>query len=79
MNGRSEGAAWMEQVQHAVSGPVPAIIVLILSALLVLALLTLVARNRSLRLQLAGYGGGAETAAPRTAGAPLADPTKYNY
>jgi hypothetical protein len=71
MNGRWEGAAWMEQVQHAISGPTPAIMALGLSALLVLALLTLAARNRSLRLQLAG--GGIETVAPRTAGAPLAD------
>jgi hypothetical protein len=73
MNGRSEGAAWMEQIQHAISGPTPAIIALGLSALLMLALLTLAARNRSLRLQLTGHGG-IETGAPQTAGAPLANP-----
>ena len=66
MNGRVETAAWIEQVQHAVSGPGPAILALGLSVLLVLTLLRLAARNRSLRLQLAGHGGETETPALRT-------------
>lgn len=73
MNGRLETAAWIEQVQHAVSGPVAAIVALGLSVLLLLALLGLAARNRSLRLQLAGHGGAIETAAPGGFGTPLAD------
>lgn len=73
MSGRVETAAWIEQVHHAVSGPMPAIVALGLSLLLLLALLTLAARNRSLRLQLAGHGGEIETPAPDTFRTPLAD------
>ena len=74
MNGRWDSVAWIEQLQHAVSGPLPAIVALGFSALLLFALLTLVARNRSLRLQLAGHGSRVEMNVSPPAGAPLAEP-----
>jgi hypothetical protein len=71
MNERAESAAWIEQVRHAISGPVPAIAALALCALLLLALLMLAARHRSLRAQLAGHASGVAPAG--VAGAPLLD------
>ncbi len=72
MIGGVEAAAWIEQVQHVVSGPVPAVMAFGLSVLLGLALLRLGARNRSLRLQLADHGGESETPALHTFDTPLA-------
>lgn len=56
MNWRGESAAWIERVQGVANGPVLAIGALCLSALLLMALLVLAARNRRLQWQLAGQG-----------------------
>ncbi len=63
MDERLNIANWVEQLHHTVSNPPPAIVAWVLSALLLLALLTLAARNRRLRLQLSGRGSAAETRA----------------
>lgn len=56
MDWRAESAAWIERVQDIANGPVLAIGALFLSALLLMALLVLAARNRRLQWQLVGQG-----------------------
>lgn len=70
MDGRG---AWIESIQHSLSGPIPALAALALAALLLLALLTLAARHRNLHSQLTGHAGGVDTQTAGTASTPLAD------
>jgi hypothetical protein len=73
MDWRAESAAWIEQIQGAISGPLLVMGALCASVILLLALLVLAVRNRHLRLQLAVQGGSGKRA-PGLGDVPSADP-----